>query len=932
MGNPGLGIGEDSKVSEFTKWFGQATATDGKVGFAPHPWQVDLAIANQAGNRLIRIPTGLGKTLGVLAAWIFHYHVRRDQDWPRRLVWCLPMRTLVEQTEQEAHSVINQLGLQDDVDVHVLMGGVEESRWYADPERPAILIGTQDMLLSRALNRGYAMGRAAWPRAFGLLNSDTLWVMDEVQLMGVGLTTSAQIQAFWETESRDGKSLPAPRATWWMSATLQPDWLQSPETQPFHTSLNDELLCVKKANRTGVPWTAKKSLQRIVEGPDAWTQHVIEAHVNHTADTETGRQTLVVVNTVRRARELHTQILKAQNKSNGKNDSLANTEIRLIHSRFRPADRANWTDQFLSRKTLAPDLDRILIATQVVEAGVDISASCLISELAPWPSLVQRFGRAARYGGKAKIIVLDSEPSDTKAALPYSVEELDAARDAIGRLSSASILDLEKFEEKLRKQDPTFLQQLYPYQPVHVLLQSEFEELFDTSSDLSGADMDISRFIREGESRDVQVFWREWEGDVPPTEIQPRREELCSVSLKDAKEWFVKLRKDRRAPWVWDYLDGQWQKVRDEALRPGLVFLVSPYAGGYDPLLGFTGDRPKNGESVSEVTGQQAVPTAELDGDRTEVSEQPSEAPWKTIGTHCREAGEVVQSLAHDVNLSEGVGSLLSFVMRLHDWGKSHPAFASGTYRVTPERADLAKAPQNSWRSLALFYETDTHGPRKGFRHELASCLGVLELLRGVNSDHPALLGGCREILDACGISIDDTTASWTSNSLADELNALDVNEFNLLLYLVACHHGKVRVSLHLSPKDQEFPFEDEQFVGEGMPIRGVREGDELPPVELPGNSGNAVQMPAIPLSLAPASMGLSARYGPSWSDRVLGLIEHFGPFTLGYYEALVRAADARASAMSDADPALNGVVLTIPNPNEIADTADFSKKEMVHG
>ncbi len=59
-----------------------------------------------------------------------------------------------------------------------------------------MLIGTQDMLLSRALNRGYALGRARWPLPYGLLNNDCLWVFDEVQLMGSGLATTAQLAAF----------------------------------------------------------------------------------------------------------------------------------------------------------------------------------------------------------------------------------------------------------------------------------------------------------------------------------------------------------------------------------------------------------------------------------------------------------------------------------------------------------------------------------------------------------------------------------------------------------------------------------------------------------------------------------------------------------------------------------------------------------------
>ena len=76
-------------------------------------------------------------------------------------------------------------------EIYVAMGGEDIGEWFLYPERPAIIIGTQDMLLSRALNRGYASARARWPVEFGLLSHDALWVMDEVQLMDVGLATSS---------------------------------------------------------------------------------------------------------------------------------------------------------------------------------------------------------------------------------------------------------------------------------------------------------------------------------------------------------------------------------------------------------------------------------------------------------------------------------------------------------------------------------------------------------------------------------------------------------------------------------------------------------------------------------------------------------------------------------------------------------------------
>ena len=193
-------------------------------------------------SRLINIPTGLGKTAAVVLAWMWNRVLlplnsqpsTLNSPWPRRLVYCLPMRTLVEQTEKEVRKWLLRLARKhtkprDGSDLRwlamhspiVLMGGEELTRrkreWDVHPEKPAILIGTQDMLLSRALNRGYGMFRSRWPMHFGLLNNDALWVMDETQLMGVGVETSAQLNGF----RSDGK-MPAVGAcpTWWMSATL----------------------------------------------------------------------------------------------------------------------------------------------------------------------------------------------------------------------------------------------------------------------------------------------------------------------------------------------------------------------------------------------------------------------------------------------------------------------------------------------------------------------------------------------------------------------------------------------------------------------------------------------------------------------------------------------------------------------------------------
>jgi hypothetical protein len=105
-----------------------------------------------------------------------------------------------------------------------------------------------------------------------------------------------------------------------------------------------------------------------------------------------------------------------------------------------------------------------------------------------------------------------------------------------------------------------------------------------------------------------------------------------------------------------------------------------------------------------------------------------------------------------------------------------------------------------------------------------------------------------------------------------------------------------------------------------------------IPETRLPDPSGNPVVVPELELSLAPAAMGLSKRYGRSWSERTLHLIDTLGPFVLGYLEAIVRAADVRASVLATEDPDLAGISFTIPEaiafPVDAEDDVDESDED----
>jgi len=926
----------------------------------PHDWQRVLAEDGACRSRLIRVPTGLGKTEGVLAAWLWHRVVGGDPAWPRRLVWCLPMRTLVEQMAERAQHLARQVPeVAGDVDrpaVHQLMGGVELDDWHLAPERPAVLVGTQDMLLSRALNRGYAEGRARWPVDFALLNRDCLWVMDEVQLMDVGLATSLQLQAF-----RDGlgeasapqqdtrRGLGGSVVSWWMSATLQPDWLKSADFAEQLDALKQEQLTVPSPDHDTPTWQANKRLtQQSVPAKDSNATEVIaeqaiQVHWQAKPGKQ-GRVTLVVVNQVDRAmaieQAIHKQLADGQGEAGG-DDTAAHDDtkpqVELVHSRFRGAERAAWPERFLSKGHCRDEATNlIIVATQVVEAGVDISASALVMELAPWSSLVQRLGRVARYGGSADVIVLDRDYEE-KSARPYDLDALTAARDAVDSLidqqGDAGIEAMETFEQSL---DAQTLARLYPYEPAHRLTWRECRELFDTEPDLTGADLDISRFIRDPrDDRNVWVFWRSGlidDEDAVQQQAQPSRHELCPVPIEAAKKWLVTKqhvawkqgqdKKQRPVAYTWDYVDGAWRWLHPEHLVPGRTVMVEAKYGGYDIERGFVGK-----------SGKYAVPTVEQAASQQHADRKQADDPdnahrsdglsandhWQTIATHGQQVGADAYQLASDLALPEWCQRLLNQAGRLHDWGKAHAAFQCNMQADDrPESEELAKGPAKTWldyrRREYAWPEANTtsqqphekYGRRKGLRHELASALALMELLARQDQDHPALLGDLGELLNQGVLDREALEPLPEPNAVAEELAELEAQTFNLLAYLVCAHHGKTRATWRATPHDQSFN-PNGTTVGRGQPLRGIRGDDPLPAIRLIDAHGNAVVMPSIKLHLAPASLGLSPRYGPSWSERMTELAEAFGPFDLAYLEALLRIADIRTSKQpAERDPLLD--------------------------
>jgi len=815
--------------NDFRAWFRQAT------GHAPFHYQERLAL-EETLPQSVHVPTGFGKTAGAILGWLWRRREAREDvrvETPRRLVYCLPMRVLVEQTRDVANQWIDELVkkriLSERIPAHVLMGGEDSGEWDLYPERDAILIGTQDMLLSRALNRGYGMSRYRWPIEFGLLSNDCLWVLDEVQLMGSGLATATQLHAFRAGCGAMGTLKPA--QTLWMSATLQRDWLKTVDFDPDKPAVISVELTTKDLSASAEAmnrWKARKPLQKAASRMGQ-ARDLAEEVV---AAKKPGSLTLVVINTVERAKETYRELVNTLSKSRTR----PAPELLLIHSRFRPAERQEKITQLLAAPVAA---GLIVVATQVIEAGVDVSAKTLFTELAPWASLVQRFGRCNRKGldKDAAVYWLDVPAGKDAAAElspPYELDQLGEARKALRNCKEVSPSSLKEQKVPMK------------FSPAHVLRRKDLLELFDTTPDLAGNDVDVSRFIRDGEDLDVQVFWRDIpEGHAPNPDEEaakaPRREELCAVPVWQFREL---LKGGQKTAYRWDVLRERWTRADAGRIFPGQVYVLPATAGGYDPALGWDTKADRRVEPLPPA----------VDALDSNNADRNAVADWQTIAAHTGEVCAELAGLAKRLGLS--FSQLLELAARWHDRGKAHSSFMARLKKEAlasvEARAKLkgelpAKAPYSAWRRGRRQRE-DAPEWRYGFRHELASALAVLQ----------------------------------ASPELISE------NDRGLIAFLVAAHHGKVRLSIRSLPEEDTAP-DDRRFA------RGVWDADELPETNL----GNGVIAPAVKLSLEAMELGQSENGQPSWAERMLTLRDHLelGPFRLAYLEALVRAADRRVSA-----------------------------------
>ena len=603
-------------------------------GVEPFPWQNRLLKKVAQDDKwpvTLDLPTGSGKTAAIDIA-VFHLALQADggseREAPVRIAFVVDRRLVVDDayaralklekalqnpatgsvTEKVAASLkkLSQDG--PPLIARRLRGGIpREDDWARTPSQPTVLCSTVDQIGSRLLFRGYGVSDSMKPVHAGLIGSDCLILLDEAHLAEPFRQTLEWVRLYRSDKWQQG-TYSGPYGVALLTATPG-----SAAASPFTLEQEDKNHPVlKKRLEAGKPAKLFKA-----NDEDA-RQKIFVTEVRQALEGN-AKAIGVVVNRVARARALFEK-LRAELQDD-------QAELMLLIGPARPAQRDQIAQRLAPIRTGADEaraaLEKplVIVATQTIEAGVDIDLDALFTEAAPLYALRQRFGRLNRNGRDitpSAAIVAINEEVGARSSDPVYGEAIAQAWKALD--SNAITSGRGKNKQKVVNFGlshfavPMSSDALSPKPDAPVLMPTHLDLLSQTSP-VPAADPEVALYLH-GPSRQsdgITVIWRadinpDWKDqDVPRllTLVPPRSGEAIELPVWAVQRWLsqdgsainasddladvpsitpeMHGRNGKGRPvFRWKGLDEHSQWVGPDKLRAGDTIIVPAAYGGVD--------------------------------------------------------------------------------------------------------------------------------------------------------------------------------------------------------------------------------------------------------------------------------------------------------------------------------------------------------------
>ena len=638
-------------AADFTAFFHEVH------GHEPFPWQKRLLehLATNGGwPSVLDLPTGSGKTAAIDIA-VFHLALEADRGATRhapvRIAFVVDRRLVVDDAFTRAKRLQDALAapcgpvtgrvavalktLSGDgppLIARRLRGGIpREDDWARTPSQPTVLCSTVDQVGSRLLFRGYGASHSMKPVHAGLIGSDCLILLDEAHLAEPFRQTLDWVQMYKGINWREKQNAHAPWGTALLTAT--------PGEKPsdaFSLDEEDESNQILK-KRLGASKRAKFKEVADDQRITALVEEVKKAHQKNV------KVIGVVVNRVARARSVFKHLTEKF--------SPEEAECLLLIGPARPVDRDRLADRLDPIRTgtgAERNLDKplILVATQCIEAGVDIDLDALVTEAAPLDCLRQRFGRLNRAGrgiepyavivaAKSDLLKSTDDPVYGKAIKPA----WDYLKKASCKQGRDPVVDFGVNAFSVHMNSDMTPDALAPKADAPVLLPAHLDLLSQTAP-IPAADPEVSLYLHGAERQpsSVTLIWR---ADIDPGKNQdaeirrllmlapPRSLEAIELPLWAVRRWLMREDKtpahladiataapednkparpagQKRKVFRWRGNDERSRWIEPAALRPGDTIVAPARYGGVDDF----GWNPECEEPATDVGRKAAEPFA----------------------------------------------------------------------------------------------------------------------------------------------------------------------------------------------------------------------------------------------------------------------------------------------------------------------------------
>lgn len=887
------------------------TAFEALTGHPPFPWQRRLFGELSCGKlpSAVDIPTGLGKT-AVMALWLLAR--AGGAPLPRRLVYVVDRRAVVDQATEiaetlrenlecaELESVRQGLSLDGALPISTLRGRYRDNReWQEDPAGPAIVVGTVDMVGSRLLFSGYGVSRRMRPYEAGLMGCDTLVVLDEAHLARPFhrlLQTIEKKRSVFSGPAA-GLGLPPLFRMLPLSATL------CGEEEPFRLNDEDRENGIVRKRLDAVKALSIEDLESGGKQDDALAEALAErAWRLVQEETEaTGKPPRIVIYCNWRT---VVEKVEASLKKRIKEEELEARVIlfvggRRVHEREEAA-RDLETYGLIADGAADPPLAPVfLVATSAGEVGVDLDADHMVCDLVPWERMVQRLGRVNRRGtGEARVLVIDQGPPEEKPSGKDGIARHKAARkllEALPRAETGGYDASPAALDRLQKDEPKEIEKASTPMPLYPALSRPLVEAWALTSlaEHTGRP-EVAPWLRGWVDDEPQmtVAWRHclplrFESDgshapieVPKSEIGAffenaplQTEELLETETWRVVDWLRKrarklLRKPHKRAEAAPSTDGATGFDLLQPIRRDVpVAFLLDYGGKWEAELDLNDvhDLPVK-ELSRRLAGRRMVVDARLGGIENGLLADGRDEPVPTIednwgkarGENPLRGGESTEpevpwhktfEMPYLVS-PEGEPQIRLIVEKRYDAEDNeetrsmapkaqllneHQAWVADEAMRIAEEIGLSEGDRAMLAAVARHHDDGKEAPRWQRAFNAARNGGPYAKTTGPFNRH--VLNGYRHefgsMLGAQRRGLDGTERSGP--------------RFELALHLIAAHHGNAR------------------------PVIGVEGCDSLPPTA-------------------------AAREAHEIATRFARLQRRWGPWGLAWWEALLRAADQRAS------------------------------------